>query len=216
MEAQIQKRCLKSHQAANPTYQVNQLDLKGALAATSALDLIDSNKWSNMSIQAKSDVIRVLLLHKYGGVWADATLCMTGGLDSWLNLNTDFITFIRHDQEAKESTIVPWMTSWFMASAPGGVIITELQEAVINFWNTAQQPVEYFWLHRLFSQVISTHEEKLRSAFNPMTATPADPYLCLGSKLSKPSDLPMFKVTGCPDPFQKAVFKYLKKKYGIK
>ena len=46
-------------------------------------------------LQAKSDVIRVLLLHKYGGVWADATLCMTEGLEPWLHMDVDFTTFIR-------------------------------------------------------------------------------------------------------------------------
>ena len=47
-------------------------------------------------LQAKSDVIRVLLLHKYGGVWADATLCMTEGLEPWLHRDVDFTTFIRN------------------------------------------------------------------------------------------------------------------------
>ena len=44
---------------------------------------------------------RVLLLHKYGGVWADATLCMTSGLDEGLNLSADFVTLVRHDQKAR-------------------------------------------------------------------------------------------------------------------
>ena len=49
-------------------------------------------------MQAKSDVIRVLLLHKYGGVWADATLCMTEGLEPWLHMDADFTTFIRKEK----------------------------------------------------------------------------------------------------------------------
>ena len=48
-----------------------------------------------MSIQAKSDVIRVFLLHDYGGVWADATVCMTGKLPRLFHSNVDFYTFIR-------------------------------------------------------------------------------------------------------------------------
>ena len=48
-----------------------------------------------MSIQAKSDVIRVFLLHDYGGVWADATVCMTGKLPRLFHSNVDFNTFIR-------------------------------------------------------------------------------------------------------------------------
>ena len=57
----MQRICLESHRATNPTYEVNQLNLEEAVEATRALDVIDAEKWSEMSIQSKSDVIRAEL-----------------------------------------------------------------------------------------------------------------------------------------------------------
>ena len=54
-----------------------------------------------MSVQAKSDVILVFLLYNYGGVWLGATVCMTESLQTWLRMDVDFTTFIRHDEAAE-------------------------------------------------------------------------------------------------------------------
>ena len=56
--------------------------------------------------------------------------------------------YLRHDVSAVKSSISPWVSSWFMASAPRGVIITGARDAVIDFWRKNRPPVEYFWLHR--------------------------------------------------------------------
>ena len=56
--------------------------------------------------------------------------------------------YLRHDVSAVKSSISPWVSSWFMASAPRGVIITAVRNAVIDFWRKNRPPVEYFWLHR--------------------------------------------------------------------
>ena len=55
-----------------------------------------------MSIQTKSDVIRVFLLHDHGGVWADATVCMTQRLPRLFHENVDFNTFIRYRQSSPD------------------------------------------------------------------------------------------------------------------
>lgn len=69
---------------------------------TGLLKYIPQNSWKRMSMQAKSDVIRVFLLYNYGGVWLDATVCMTEGLHTWLSMDVDFKTFIRHDKVAEQ------------------------------------------------------------------------------------------------------------------
>ena len=61
-----------------------------------------SSAWDKMSIQTKSDVIRVFLLHDHGGVWADATVCMTQRLPRLFHENVDFNTFIRYRQSSPD------------------------------------------------------------------------------------------------------------------
>ena len=160
-------------------------------------------------------MIRVFLLHKYGGVWADATLCMVEGLEHWLHMDVDFTTFIRHDGGAVKSTIRPWMSSWFMVSRPGGVVITALREAVIDFWKDRTNPKEYFWVHRLFSNVMSSDDPAIREAFEPRTATSADPFHCLGTDPPKlPEDLTMFKIKSCKKELRESVFQIIHDRYG--
>ena len=57
----MQKTCLWSHKAANPTFNTRVLDLQSAINLTDVFSLIEKNSWDMMSIQAKSDVIRVLV-----------------------------------------------------------------------------------------------------------------------------------------------------------
>ena len=78
----------------------------GALNRTGLLKFIPKKSWERMSMPAKSDVIRVFLLYNYGGVWLDATVCLTESLLTWLNMDVDFTTFIRHDSVAEKGTAV--------------------------------------------------------------------------------------------------------------
>ena len=211
----MQKTCLWSHKVANPTFTVKQLNLQSAINMTNVYSVIAKRSFDKMSIQAKSDVIRVLLLHKYGGVWADATLCMVEGLEHWLHMDLDFTTFIRHDGGAAKSTIKPWMSSWFMVSRPGGVVITALRDSVIEFWKDREKAGEYFWLHRLFSNIISSNDSALKNAFDPRTATSADPFHCLGADKPKlPEHLTMFKLKSCKKELRKSVLQRIHELYG--
>ena len=78
----------------------------GALNRTGLLKFIPKKSWERMSMPAKSDVIRVFLLYNYGGARLDATVCLTESLLTWLNMDVDFTTFIRHDSVAEKGTDV--------------------------------------------------------------------------------------------------------------
>ena len=102
-----------------------------------------------------------------------------------------------------------------MASAPGGVIITAAREAVVEFWSKNKPPVEYFWLHRLFSNILSSNSSAIKDAFEPRTAPSADPFHCLGTDPPKvASDLPMFKVKSCKKELREEVFKQIHDRFG--
>ena len=47
----MQKTCLWSHKAANPTFTVKQLDLQKAINLTNMFSMITKSSWENMSIQ---------------------------------------------------------------------------------------------------------------------------------------------------------------------
>ena len=129
----MQKTCLWSHKAANPTFTTRVLDLQSAINLIDVFSVIEKKSFYKMSIQHTSDVIRYLLLYKYGGVWADATLCMIEGLEHWLHMDVDFTTLIMHNTLIEPRPITHMMANYFMVSRPQGVVISALRKAVINY-----------------------------------------------------------------------------------
>ena len=108
------------------------------------------------------------------------------------------------------------MTSWFMVSPPRGTVISALRDAVIQFWkNRGQGRIEYFWLHRLFANIMSSNDTAIHEAFEPQTAVTADPYLCHGlSNPYVPPDLPMIKIKNCRRELRNSVLAKVQRLYG--
>ena len=100
------------------------------------------------SIQAQSDIVRLLLLATHGGVWADATaLCMVS-LDRWVpKVKGDFWSHLGTD-----SGQGPGCT-WFIVSNPLSLVIQTWRNAMIDFWsNRTNKHVPYFWMDNLFNR----------------------------------------------------------------
>ncbi len=76
-----------------------------------------------------SEILRINLLAKYGGVWADATCFCIRPLNEWLfaYLQNDFFAFDRPGPDRM-------ISSWFMASTKESYITLEYQKAVNNYW----------------------------------------------------------------------------------
>jgi hypothetical protein len=114
--------CVQSWIRQNPSWTVHVLD------ATSVIDALGSDElsydaWPGISIQHFSDLIRLALLKKHGGVWADASMYCVTPLDRWLvpNMQTGFFAFrgIRRGRT---------MGNPFMASLPKNLIPSKMFE----------------------------------------------------------------------------------------
>jgi hypothetical protein len=125
--------------------------------------LFDSNK--NISYQARSDIIRLALLNKYGGVWADATMLCMQPLDHWAF-------------EAVEKTGI-WMyhgwggnfdpnvgiASWFILSYKNNYVIKKWKERCDQYWKEHNEAHTYFWMDELFRELYDT-DSKFREAWS--------------------------------------------------
>lgn len=76
-----------------------------------------------------SEILRINLLAKYGGVWVDATCFCNKPLNNWLfdYLQNDFFAFDRPGPDRM-------ISSWFMAGTKESYIIHEYQKAVNEYW----------------------------------------------------------------------------------
>lgn len=118
-----------------------------------------------MSIQHKSDIIRVSLLYKFGGIWVDASVYCYRPLLDWIDHDhTDFVSFLRYgpDHNNKQN-ISPWITSWFMVGRTNSYVIDKIYSVISNPDEFHRFSNEVYWLHRLVSELANS--DKLFMSF---------------------------------------------------
>ena len=106
-------------------------------------------KWKNGIITHThfSDLLRVELLSKYGGVWIDATVFCTGNLDKYINKNTNLFVF-RNDHRCEPAIC---SSSWLIYAKPNNPIIVNTKNILFKYWETNNRLKDYFLFHLIFS-----------------------------------------------------------------
>ena len=157
-----QQTCLWSWKYFNPTYTVHELDASSIEQLTQREQWVSNEVFNKMTIQSQSDLYRVLLLAKYGGIWADASVACNKPLDSHLDHQRDIYVFRRDDPDSKKHSaglwktpISPWVASWFMAAPASSYAFKALRTKVVHFLATSRTR-EYFWFHRIIARLVST------------------------------------------------------------
>jgi len=176
----IIKKCYDSWLRHNPGWQIIFLH-EGNIAEH--IDL-PARRVTN---QAFSDILRINLLAKHGGVWVDATCFCTKPLDEWLYDYTQsgFFAFERPGPDRM-------ISSWFMAADKYNYLTSTYQHIVNTYWdnNPKMHFIEnshwrflskymqrsapgiwfggfvtkllkvhpYFWFHYLFEEIYSRNE----------------------------------------------------------
>jgi hypothetical protein len=118
----VVRKCHDSWIKHNPGWQIIFLD---ADTVPAHIDL----KQGDITKQAFSDVLRINLLAKYGGVWADATCYCNKSLDDWLTgyMGTDFFAFNRPGPDRM-------ISSWFIAANKNNYITNTYKDRVNAYW----------------------------------------------------------------------------------
>ncbi len=125
---EIVEMCFESWLRHNPTWEVVFLDdtnLEKYIGFRSELNL---NR-DDIPLQAQSDIIRINLLQKFGGVWVDSTCYCNQPLDNWLTdkLSSGFFAFNRPNTDRM-------MSSWFLAAFPNNDLVKSYCDATNAFW----------------------------------------------------------------------------------
>jgi uncharacterized membrane protein YwzB len=124
----VVKRCAHSWTTKNPSWKVIIID-KNEIHKYVNLELSDAIL-SKIGLTKKSNLIRLQLLEKYGGVWADATLYCVIPLDNWIYnyLEIGFFAFAKPGRDRL-------ISNWFIASQPNIEIIKTTKELYVDFFN---------------------------------------------------------------------------------
>jgi hypothetical protein len=191
---QTAKLCRKSWELQNPNHIVIALDLPHAEFLIDRKSIYPDAFWNPLTIQAKSDIIRVNLLHKFGGIWADASAFCNRPLLDWINHHhsSDFVSFLRNENPERKASlhIDPWYTSWFMVARKNSYVINEVFKVISNPDEFHRLKAEYFWLHRIVSE-LADRDDLFRSIVNGLPS--ADPSHCKSGSMELDENAKIWK-----------------------
>ena len=154
---ELVRKCLQSWEDHNPGWEVRVLDAETVCRYVDLRSHIDLSR-QTLIAASLSNIVRILLLHEYGGVWADATTLCNVPLDDWLPLaaNTGFFAFARPGEDRL-------LSSWFLAAEPGNPLVAKWAARTLRFWRGRERASEYHWFHYQFGLLCSIDKEAFRA-----------------------------------------------------
>jgi hypothetical protein len=153
----VNKCCLDAWKRLNPNYQLIVIDNNNVDQFVPEYNEVITRLIHDRTYTSKSDLLRLLLLKKYGGVWADASLLPMLPLDLFLPYllkNNSFFSyrffprFAPDDDSGDRETV-----SWFLAvqSADHFLINQWLQRFLDYFLYSV--PFPFFSIHQAFVDI---------------------------------------------------------------
>lgn len=105
--------------------------------------------------QARSDVVRLELMNKYGGVWADSTMLCMQPLDSWVwkEFNNSQGIWMYHGMDKQQPAKCEGPASWFIVAKPGNYMSKKWVEACREYWKNRTTNDNYFWMDGLWYEI---------------------------------------------------------------
>ena len=104
-----------------------------------------------------SDLLRIELLSKNGGLWLDATVYCTGRLPEDI-LFTDF--FVYQSLKPGHTGHSVRLSSWLMWSVPNAYVIEQTKKLLWNYWQTENKMFDYFLLHHFMTMVLDENPDE--------------------------------------------------------
>lgn len=145
----IVKKCKASWIHYNPTWNVVLLDNMTLPQHLSRAKLAKSipNR-ATMNPAHVADIIRLLLLERYGGIWADATSFCNRPLDDWIysNITQGFFAFAKPGPDRM-------LSNWFLYGSRRNYIINKWRIATVKYHANHPNTSDYFIQHHLFHRL---------------------------------------------------------------
>jgi mannosyltransferase OCH1-like enzyme len=115
-----------------------------------------------------SDLLRLALLHVYGGVWLDATVLLTAPLPEAFS-NQDYFVFQRsHDEPNKTFWAGPHTSYWswdpryrvkmlnsIIFAKKGSVMIATMLDLILHYWKSQHKIINYFFFQILYDELVN-------------------------------------------------------------
>lgn len=128
----VVRKCIDTWKKHNPDYTVI------IITPDNLKDYIDFDVKKvkfNDSPARESDIIRLNVLAKYGGVWCDASILMTRPFDFKTKSEHEFVGYYIEHYTTRPQW--PCIEGWFFATVPNGKFITAWKDSFMRISNFA-------------------------------------------------------------------------------
>lgn len=144
-------KCVESWKKHNSDWDIHMVDLKNLHEYIKIEEYIDISLLLNLKLAHFSDIIRMLLLKKYGGVWCDSTTFCMRPLTEWLMNHIDEGFFV-FDKPHLDRMI----SNFFIYSEKDNYVLYKWCSETINYYKQQRVEENYFIHHELFKQLYNT------------------------------------------------------------
>ena len=134
-------------------------------------DWVKEKRRNNPSFRTTffSDILRLFLLEKYGGIWIDATIFMSSEIPAYI-LKSPFFCFYRGAEprdalvyESFNPTYFSWRPEFkvrqcnsFLVADKSHPFVSALKEMLLSYWEREDEIRHYFIFQLLFEELIKT------------------------------------------------------------
>lgn len=152
----LQQHVLKSWIYHNPDWKIELICFENLSEFLDNIPYIyNSNK--QITLQALSDIIRLSLLDKFGGIWADSTLLCLQPMNNLIDKNLFKEGFWMYRGNGANMDIRCGPCSWFLFSNKNNYIIKCWKKECDNYWNSINSCHDYFWMDCLFKNIYNSN-----------------------------------------------------------
>lgn len=153
-----------------------------------------------------SDMLRLALLARYGGVWIDATVLATYREEHaafWQSIRQSSLFFYRYFSGGR----VVGISTWFIAARAGNPIVIETLQQMYAYWKDYDCLVDYYLIHLFLSASANRHPESVGT----MPCGNSRHALLLAGSLEKPYDAAAWNDLTTHVPFHKLSYRHTAK-----
>lgn len=144
----VVRKCLRTWHQHHPDWVIHELTDHNLSDFINLNEIIPDIEDKVLPYEALTDIIRIALLYKYGGVWVDSTLYCNQSLNTWLPdaLRNGFFAFSNPGPDRM-------ISSWFLSALPNNYIVEIFYHRIRSYWKDRSERDHYFWLHYLFAEL---------------------------------------------------------------
>ena len=199
----IVKKCYKSVLDNNPDKDVVVITSENMSEYVQFPDYI-IEKWEKGQITNThmTDLLRLELLIRYGGMWLDATVFCSGSDIPKYFFDSDlfFFQYLKPGRDGNAS----YISSWLMSAKSNNKLLMATRQLCYDYWKKNNTMWDYFLFHDFMSIVMDEYEEDCKEIVPRDNSTPHELLLRLFDKY----DDRIYKAICEQTPFHKLTYKF--------